>query len=78
MSQAIITEAVEAAGGQARVASECGIKQPSVFKWTRKGLPRTEWTGETNYSAVIARLCKENGYPEYTRDRLLNREGAAA
>lgn len=38
------------------IARACGIKGPSVYKWQKSGrLPRTEWTGETNYAAIIER-----------------------
>lgn len=43
--------------------------------WTKRGLPRTEWTGESLHAAIIERLCRENGHPEFTRDRLLLRRG---
>jgi len=40
--------------GPAKVARVCGVKGPSAIKWRTKGsLPRTEWTGETNYAGAI-------------------------
>lgn len=40
--------------GPAKVARICGVKGPSAIKWRAKGsLPRTEWTGETNYAAQL-------------------------
>jgi len=59
--------AIEAAGGQACVARACGVKQPTVFGWTKSGLPRTDWTGETNYSAEIESLSEG----KVTRDWIL-------
>lgn len=39
-----------------KIAKACGIKGPSVYKWQANGrLPRTEWTGETNYASIIER-----------------------
>jgi predicted DNA-binding transcriptional regulator AlpA len=39
-----------------KIAEACGIKGPSVYKWVKAGrLPRTEWTGETNYAQIIER-----------------------
>lgn len=40
--------------GQRGLARACGIANPAVLKWIRSGhLPRTSWTGETNYPAMI-------------------------
>lgn len=65
----LIEEAITAAGGQARVAVECGVKQPSVFKWAKNGhLPRTDFTGETNYAETISRLT--NG--KFSKQKLLS------
>lgn len=33
-----------------------GLTYQAVRKWQRKGLPRTEWTGETDYAGQIERL----------------------
>ena len=42
----------------------------AVYKWRNQGrLPRTEWTGETNYAAEIERL--SDG--KFTREMLLRR-----
>lgn len=39
------------------MANECGVSYQSVRKWEKLGrLPRTEWTGETNYSESIERI----------------------
>ncbi|MBY0240762.1 MAG: helix-turn-helix domain-containing protein [Burkholderiaceae bacterium] len=41
--------------GPNKIARICGVKGPSACKWRSKGmLPRTEWTGETNYASLIA------------------------
>lgn len=43
--------------GVAIVASELGISQRAVYKWLARGcLPRTEFTGETDYSSAISAL----------------------
>ncbi|MTI13804.1 YdaS family helix-turn-helix protein [Sansalvadorimonas verongulae] len=48
-----IVEAIEELGLQG-VASVCGVTYQAVRKWKAKGrLPRTEWTGETNYALRI-------------------------
>lgn len=59
----IIQKAVIKAGGQTAVANATGVKQPSVAGWIRRGvLPRTEYTGETNYAQTIAKLAKDKRY----------------
>lgn len=62
-----IKYAIEIAGGQVRVAKACGVSQPAVSGWINRGLPRTDWTGETNYAGAIERLT--NGV--ITKDWLL-------
>lgn len=37
------------------VADVCGVSQRAIYKWMNNGkLPRTEYTGETNYAEKIA------------------------
>ncbi|EFA4129594.1 DNA-binding protein [Escherichia coli] len=37
------------------VADVCGVSQRAIYKWMDNGkLPRTEYTGETNYAEKIA------------------------
>jgi len=52
----LITEAVQAAGGTKRVAKALHLTDEAVRRWGSRGLPRTEWTGETNYLARIEAL----------------------
>lgn len=33
----------------------CGVSWQAVAKWRKHGLPRSEWTGETDYAERIAR-----------------------
>lgn len=45
-----------AIAGLKEVAAACEVTYQAVRKWERAGrLPRTEWTGETNYASEIAR-----------------------
>jgi hypothetical protein len=43
--------------GLGPLAKGLGLTYPAIRKWERAGrLPRTEWTGETNYAGQIAVL----------------------
>ena len=56
MTQNLITQVI-ALIGLTKLASELKVSYQAVRKWERAGrLPRTEWTGETNYAEVIERL----------------------
>jgi hypothetical protein len=56
MSENLLTQAIELVG-LARLASELEVTYQAIRKWEKAGrLPRTEWTGETNYGAVIEKL----------------------
>jgi predicted site-specific integrase-resolvase len=58
MSANLITEAIEIVGLQP-LADGLGVTYQAIRKWEKAGrLPRTEWTGETNYAALIERLTK--------------------
>ncbi|HDL6967542.1 TPA: hypothetical protein PXM11_001837 [Yersinia enterocolitica] len=47
--------AVDAVGGQTAAAKICGLSVVAVHKWTVKGrLPRTEYTGKTDYAKLLA------------------------
>ncbi|HXC38459.1 MAG TPA: hypothetical protein VN667_05890 [Burkholderiales bacterium] len=44
--------------GLVRLANEVGKTHQALRKWQRAGrMPRTEWTGETDYAKRIERLC---------------------
>ena len=59
-------------GGQSAVAKKLEIAQASVWKWTKKGLPRTDWTGEPNYSQALEELSSG----KVTRKQLLESRNA--
>ena len=41
--------------GQKRIAELCGVSRVAVSKWAKAGrLPRTEFTGETEYAEILA------------------------
>ncbi|WP_285643223.1 hypothetical protein [Pseudomonas sp. NBRC 100443] len=57
-----VADAVALAGGAIAVAKACGKSRQAVDKWVRSNqLPRTEYTGETDYADRIARLAAERG-----------------
>lgn len=44
--------------GLARLARTLEVTGPAIRKWQRAGrLPRTEWTGETDYAERISAAC---------------------
>lgn len=64
----LISQAIKIVG-LSKLASICGIRYQSLQKWQAKGrLPRTDWTGETNYASRIEEATKG----VITRDQLLN------
>jgi DNA-binding transcriptional regulator YdaS (Cro superfamily) len=53
MDSNLITQAIEIVG-LARLARLLGVTYQAIRKWEARGrLPRTEWTGETNYAGLI-------------------------
>lgn len=49
-----ILQAINKADSKTEFAKICGVTRPAVEKWIIAGrLPRTDWTGETNYSEKI-------------------------
>lgn len=50
-----LKDAIEAVGGPEKAAQICGVSARAVYKWlSRRRLPRTEYTGETNYASKLA------------------------
>jgi len=56
MKNILLTQAMEAAGGTGRVAKSLKLTHEAVRKWVVNKLPRTEWTGETDYLSQIENL----------------------
>lgn len=55
-----IKEVINDAGGVCSVAFAVQLSKRSIYKWIKKNcLPRSEYTGESNYSNLIAQLCKK-------------------
>lgn len=56
MNRNLISKAIELAGLH-QIAAGCGVTYQAVRKWeAAERLPRTEWTGETNYAEVIEQM----------------------
>lgn len=52
-------DAIEQVGGPIQVAKVCGVTRQAVDKWIHNGrLPRTDYTGETNYAELLAKASK--------------------
>jgi hypothetical protein len=73
-----LSRCVELAGGPVALTRELNKRLPrpvtyqAVMKWVRQGrLPRTEWTGETDY----ARALSEAVGGQVSRDALRERQG---
>jgi len=53
MESNLISRAILIVGLQ-QLAVACGVTHQAVRKWERNGcLPRTDWTGESNYASKI-------------------------
>lgn len=63
-----LRDAIDLSGGPTVVAKLLGVSVRAIYKWIAKGtLPRTEYTGETQYSIAMAKA--SNG--SYTASQLL-------
>lgn len=72
-SRNALQKAIDALGPY-KIAKLVKRRGPSIYKWRESGrLPRTEWTGETNYAEIIAHACAERSDidPPITREQLL-------
>lgn len=63
-----LSDAVALVGGPSSAAEACGRSTRAIYKWLSKGaLPRTEYSGETNYAKCLA----DRAEGKFTADRLL-------
>ena len=68
MKENLISKAIDLTG-LTNLAKACGVTYQSVKRWEAKGrVPRTDWTGETDYASRIEEATKG----VITRDQLLN------
>ncbi|MBB04089.1 MAG: hypothetical protein CML03_00955 [Pseudooceanicola sp.] len=59
-----VKSAIAEAGGVEAVSEGCGVSIRAVYKWIASGsLPRTEYTGETQYASVLSQLSKNKLSP---------------
>lgn len=57
-SKNIVERSIYLAGGPVTVAMAFGLSRQAVGKWAVQGhLPRTDWTGETDYAGALERMC---------------------
>lgn len=69
-----LAEAIDLVGGLAQLAEAIGVSPQRLHNWRERGLPRTEWTGETTYAAAIEAQTKGR----IKKRQLLARRAAAA
>lgn len=51
----VLDDVIAAAGGVPACAAALGVTPRAIYKWLARGsLPRTEYTGETDYAAKLA------------------------
>lgn len=68
MQENLISKSIAIVGLRA-LARFCGVTPQAIYKWETKGsLPRTDWTGETDYASRIEEATKG----VIIRDQLLN------
>lgn len=59
-----LKKTIDDAGGVIAVATACDKTPRAVYKWLdADALPRTEYTGETQYAKKISELAAKNGKP---------------
>lgn len=67
MSEDFLSRVIKDIGGRKKVAALCNVSYQAVKKWEVKGrLPRTDYTGESQYAEILAK----NSKGKYTKDDL--------
>lgn len=70
MEKKTLKDIFKICGGMTAVARVLKVDRKTIWVWSKKGFPRTEWTGETNYTEMIERLCLAEGV-KISADKLL-------
>lgn len=51
-----LKESIAAVGGVTKASLICGVSPRAIYKWiTADSLPRTDYTGETDYAVRLAK-----------------------
>jgi hypothetical protein len=50
-----LKNSIDQIGGVVKASAVCGVSQRAIYKWlSAEALPRTDYTGETNYAQRLA------------------------
>jgi len=64
-----LKSAIDQVGGPPVAAALCGLTPRGIYKWLARGsLPRTEYTGETNYAELLAAASNDAFSAEWLRE----------
>ena len=58
MNQSEYIEKAVSIVGLEPLAEACDVSRQAIRKWQRNGMPRTEWSGETDYCGIIEKETK--------------------
>lgn len=59
-----LKDAIDKAGGVSKASAACEVSPRAIYKWLATGcLPRTEYSGETDYATRLAKAAADNGQP---------------
>lgn len=65
-----LRDAIQEIGGPEKAARICEVSSRAIYKWLETGhLPRTEYTGETDYAVRLAGAQGANFTAKQLRDR---------
>ena len=65
-----LARVVATCGGQVKAGEACGVTPAIIGRWIKQQhLPRTDYTGETDYAGALARVSTD---PSYNRQWILD------
>ena len=67
----LLAQVIRDAGRGPAVAKACGITTRAVYNWQDDGMPRTEYTGETNYTNILIEQALRRSHRRYSRSDIL-------